>query len=696
MPTTKKKKKKVSESNGEKKKKVKKTDVLTGEAINLKVHQTKKKEMVAKTDSDSGQILSKYADFPDDMKKLIQEHNKIAETDLLCFKGIRWFDQVWEIRDPKVLQKLATALSKAKERQTVYRDAVNAWTEKTQVQWISSKQFETKMLLHFPSQFQNPEVDLTVRVKNMRAAKACDASSRKSHIAHLMKGGDDGDVKKEKKAFHDGIEYVYELEKLKDIKMADPFFNKAKKAIGPGMKGPGGEIYEGMMSATKAVIHRAYEILDYGGTPQQVEKALQHLPPGFWPPMLVEDLQAWRHCERELIWEKINPEELQADLDMTEKLVTGADMKAVLGTIGDVTKLLGASGTVANAFSKVDATAINTFLKQLKHSATVLARVEKRCKAIDEAGNDVSLKSPDMRPEDKALMVAEISHMLSAFSVVKSIANTSPGGKVFIEQVCPGLAIFASAMETGVFAKAAYDCNKKRKEVKKELAQLNEIQGFRKNAMQYAFINEVEARERQTTEKAIHAVGRATSTVGAVATVAGGAAGFAVSITGKAIEVGNKIAFAGVDWKKAEKANKTINEARAGNNKARIKVFKHSNLYAKQYMAIMAKKGDPIALDYLQSRGLTEVDFTGPMSTKILRQALLKKAGQHDEEEDRNFMHNLAGKFLGPSLKKKLRKKKKKSSEEKGNKNQNEQKNASKKSKKKTKKKNKLAIVRVT
>jgi hypothetical protein len=74
----------------------------------------------------------------------------------------------------------------------------------------------------------------------------------------------------------------------------------------------------------------------------------------------------------------------------------------------------------------------------------------------------------------------------------------------------------------------------------------------------------------------------------------------------------------------------------------------------------MAKKKDPIALDYLQSRGLTEVDFSGPMSTKILRQALLKKADQHDEAEDTDFFHNLAGKFLGPSLKTKLREKSKK------------------------------------
>jgi hypothetical protein len=356
---------------------------------------------------------------------------------------------------------------KAKKRQTAFRKAVKGWSDKTASQNIQAKQFETTMLLHFPTQFQNPEVDLTVRVKNMRAAKASNHRSQQEYIDKLVAGGNDGSISTEKKAFHNGIKFVYGLEKVKDIKLADPFVSKPKQALGPGMP-----LFDAMMAANQSVIRRAYEILDWGGTPQQVEQALQHLPPGFWPPMLVEDLQAWRHCERELIWEKINPEVLQSNLEttadeMTQKLmkkkgdkITAADMKAVLRTIADTTTLLGASSiAAAKAFSEVEVKAVNTFLKQLKHSAIMLAGIEKRCKNVDKAGNAESLKSPDMRPEDKALVVAAVSHMLSAFSLVKSIASSSPTGKAFVEQVCPGLSIFALATETAVFAKAAHDCN---------------------------------------------------------------------------------------------------------------------------------------------------------------------------------------------------------------------------------------------
>jgi hypothetical protein len=60
--------------------------------------------------------------------------------------------------------------------------------------------------------------------------------------------------------------------------------------------------------------------------------------------------------------------------------------------------------------------------------------------------------------------------MLAAFSNIESIvASISPAGKAFVEQFCPSLAIFGCATETAVFAKAAYDCNKERSAVKKEL-----------------------------------------------------------------------------------------------------------------------------------------------------------------------------------------------------------------------------------
>lgn len=485
--------------------------------------------------------------------------------------------------------------------------------------------------------------------------------------------------KTEKAAYFAAIKYVYDFEKKEDVMMADPFFSKPVNFIGKGDETDlektkeerrQYKLYNDMEAATKTIIERAYEMLDYRATPEEVEKAMEHIPPGFWPPQLVEDLQAWRHVEREFIWEKVN--DVEKDLaksadGMLDKVDTekkggfgSQDVKAILGTIGDVTALLGASGTVAKAFSKVELKSINLFLKEAKHSANIVAKVKQRSQKVNKKGKtEKTDPMKNLKPAEKALIVAQIADLVSAFGKISQIANVSPAGKAFVEQVCPALSIFGYATETVVFTKAAIDSDKARKQVVKEL---ENIKGLKKKALQAAFENEKSKRNQDLAHKSVHAIGRATITGGAIASVVGPTGAIAsvpIKFVGKSIEVGNKIVMAGIDWKKAKKAQKTKKEARAGSYPARRKIFKDSNSYAKMFIAMAAKKGDEDAKNFIVSRGLTDVDFSDPMSAKIVREALLKKSGQVDDEENESFFHNLAGIFAGPTAKKKLRAKKK-------------------------------------
>src|SRR5439155_15834036 len=84
---------------------------------------------------------------------------------------------------------------------------------------------------------------------------------------------------------------------------------------------------------------------------------------------------------------------------------------------------------------------------------------------------------------------------------------------------------------------------------------------------------------------------------------------------------------------------------------ARMQIFEDCNLYAKMYIAILVKDGNPLAKKFIEERSIEEGDLDQAMSLKILREAMLKDAGQRDERDvaDSQLEANVEG-FVGKGV----------------------------------------------
>ncbi|MFT5681783.1 MAG: hypothetical protein ACI8RZ_002695 [Myxococcota bacterium] len=110
------------------------------------------------------------------------------------------------------------------------------------------------------------------------------------------------------------------------------------------------------------------------------------------------------------------------------------------------------------------------------------------------------------------------------------------------------------------------------------------------------------------------------------------AMGFVVSVsawsTGKVHGMIHNV----VDWKQASKANKLLERAKAGDAKAKSLLLKHHAKFAKGVLALKAQEGDPFAMQYVASRGLSDDDIR-KSSLDIITRYLLKSANQSGAEQ---------------------------------------------------------------
>jgi hypothetical protein len=107
-----------------------------------------------------------------------------------------------------------------------------------------------------------------------------------------------------------------------------------------------------------------------------------------------------------------------------------------------------------------------------------------------------------------------------------------------------------------------------------------------------------------------------------------------ISVVGTAIEYGGKVYFANVDFNRASSAKQTLLRAQAGSTVDRLLVFENCAVYAKMYIAILAKEKNKLAEEFIIKRGYTESDIAKEeVSATILREFLMKDAKQVDERE---------------------------------------------------------------
>ena len=121
-------------------------------------------------------------------------------------------------------------------------------------------------------------------------------------------------------------------------------------------------------------------------------------------------------------------------------------------------------------------------------------------------------------------------------------------------------------------------------------------------------------------------------------------AGYGLTATAHGIELAGGMVFDGIDWGHAKVAKKLLDDARAGSMIAQQLLFEKCETYAKLYLAILVREGDPLGKKYIEDRGITQDSLDKPTSVWLLGEALRDAVQKEDDTEiDDNLAKHLAG-----------------------------------------------------
>ncbi|MES2644843.1 MAG: hypothetical protein V4850_35475 [Myxococcota bacterium] len=150
-------------------------------------------------------------------------------------------------------------------------------------------------------------------------------------------------------------------------------------------------------------------------------------------------------------------------------------------------------------------------------------------------------------------------------------------------------------------------------------------------------LEQSEKRENKLGGKAtVDAFGSALSLTGGLITLGGisAPAGVVVDVAGKVVKVGATVVVKVDDWRIAARALELLDGARRGWADEQRELFQYHPKYAKGLLALAAKNRDPIAMRYLQTRGLTEEEVERSTAS-IIRMFLLSEAGKETDAPKR-------------------------------------------------------------
>jgi hypothetical protein len=424
--------------------------------------------------------------------------------------------------------------------------------------------------------------------------------------------------------------------------------------------------------AIEEIVKRATDILNNGGNLKQVKEMLagSGLSEEFWPPQLVQSIQAWRKTSRALQEERVRklnadskkggkvPEEnislamtmvggfTELDEAMRDIHTDQSDGKDTSGLIetcaknAEVLKTVGEwlNGTASGIGGLVSgAELIKTIVEMVKTGQENTPAMEKALKELD-LGMEALAKS--------------LSMTKAGFDMAKDFGG--PAVQEFVKKIVPGLGLAVAGVE---FANAVKDLAKNSRTLAQTRGQKNEglsmfvtDSGGVDESMLGAMNNALGAERTKVTKSGIKVGTSGMEVGGNAASTFGGhfgaAAGSAISITATGIDMGAKAIFSGIDWSQAKKAKALLAEARAGNMEAQVQIFEKSNLYAKMLLAISVKEGSPLAKKYVFDRGIEEGDLNEPLALEILRDAMLDAAEQsNDQEVEDNIVMHFTGRL---------------------------------------------------
>lgn len=404
-----------------------------------------------------------------------------------------------------------------------------------------------------------------------------------------------------------------------------------------------GSQYERLMKTYDEMIQRAYKIRDAGGTVDDVEKSMSHVPPEFWPPQFIENLQAWRKVERELAEERVQALFAEDKFTFGDAVECFSFAKEMFGNLGMSSDMDAAAQGVEGAKGWMDvpqvASLVEGYISEVQGGFGFGKEAAEAMGSLDYS----SLDAEDLFGlYDKAASITNT--FIGAVTNIKNVPGIPAAGE-FAKEVVPVLSAIAAGIDLSVAINALRKSITMRVKTGRMIdqAELDYFSGDMRDggAMVKAIKNERDARNRQVAKKGTDVASKSVILGGEATKAAVGAGwgteqavGQGLVIAGKAIEYGGKIVFAGIDWGVAEQAKKLIKEAQAGNPIARMEIMENSGLYAKMYIAILAKDGNKLALKFIDQRGYDERSVMKPaVSLQILREAMLAHADQRDETQ---------------------------------------------------------------
>jgi hypothetical protein len=416
------------------------------------------------------------------------------------------------------------------------------------------------------------------------------------------------------------------------------------------------------------VIAVGTKILDSGGKLSDVKKALAHIPEAWWPPQFIDYLQAWRKTEREMVrlavakaFEKADKAETA--LDTVDGILSFVGFLGTAGTtitkIGNTASGGGDAGQPWTEATEIQKT-IQGFVGQIQ-ATLQLGRdgVGAMDKEFFSRENTVLefFQSPEKMEEVSAKLLEITSTTASTvYTTAKNIGSLTgvPDTAALMTSVLPGIALAAASIDLYLairsLAKHARTLGSTKKLVKDaelDLAMEADEDG---GGFVRALGNEVSARKLQlkkdSVDVTVKGIGVGAATAYTVGGHVGAGVGLGLAVTGKVVSYGGKVVFANIEWSQANVAKKLIKEARAGSPSARIELMSECGLYAKLYIAILARDGHKKATEFIVDRGIEESDLEGgPLALKIVVDEMLKDADQPDETkiEDNIVLANIAG-----------------------------------------------------
>ena len=305
-------------------------------------------------------------DLHEPIKKVMDNHWKATKKETLVFRPIgnspiRFLYDTFAIEDKKErkgkLKAICKVLTDASERKSMLGRELAKWNPEDAAGRSAKEkvaQFHTTMFHHIPEWFYQ-EVNLKDRLTSLLEFAGWEPEQKKTRIQELVSPGKET-TESETKAFKDAIEHGA----MDDAAYVDPFFDKAFRSITSKQS-------IALMRAQEAILLRTTQIQDLGGSNKDVEAALAHIPPMFWPDKCVEKLQAWRKVERELMYEKITsspPDKFSVEKDFK-------NTKIIEDFVNNIATLLEPSGEVRKIFEIVDVKGFKGTMEEIEKLASL-------------------------------------------------------------------------------------------------------------------------------------------------------------------------------------------------------------------------------------------------------------------------------------------------------------------------------------